>query len=288
MAPDPAYKLLLVDDEPRVLRSLQAALRNQYSIITAKNGRDAQEKMGAHADIDAIVCDERMPVMRGHEFLAWAKENNPRSARILLTGNADLKALQISINEAEIFRYLAKPWSLEELRLTIDAAIQEAKVELSARLPSKTRRNILIVDAEGGSAEMIRRAVGDTHKTRAVRGAQALSDALVRDAAVLFVDTNIGVEECIKLVCRLRHDRPDLVQVVLTSAADGGSAIKMVNGGQIFRYLVKPLTPARLAPMLEAALARHALLHPDQEGRPKKTTTSLWKRLQQFPARWLS
>lgn len=283
-----ASKLLLVDDEPRVLRSLHAALRNQYDIVTARDGKDAQEKMGTHSDIDAIVCDERMPRMRGHEFLAWAKDHNPRSARILLTGNADLKALQLSINSAEIFRYLSKPWNIEELRLTIDAAIQETRTPKPPDKVAEKRRAIVIVDMDGTSTAIVRKTVAGAHDITRINNAQELTTSLLQRAAVLFIDTNVGVENCVELVCRLRHDRPDLVQVVLTSVADGSSAIKMVNGGQIFRYLVKPITPSRLAPMLKAALARHALLHPERVPNREKSPASLWKRLQAFPTRWLS
>ena len=66
--------------------------------------------------IDVIVSDQRMPSMTGVDVLREVKRRAPRAMRILLTGYADLTAIEASINEGEVFRYLTKPCPADVLR----------------------------------------------------------------------------------------------------------------------------------------------------------------------------
>src|SRR6185312_7186164 len=102
-------------------------------------------------NIDVIVADHRMPRMTGVEVLSKVRAMSPRTVRILLTGYADLDAVEGSINESEVFRFLTKPCAPKQLRETIELAaklareapVPEAQPELS---PNDTLEIIMEAD----------------------------------------------------------------------------------------------------------------------------------------------
>ncbi len=115
-------KVVFVDDEQRVLNSMRVRFRREYDLHLTTLGSEALAMLEEH-EIDVIVADQRMPEMQGTEVLSKARDTSPRTVRILLTGYADLDAIESSINDAEVFRFLTKPCAPEELRETIQQAI---------------------------------------------------------------------------------------------------------------------------------------------------------------------
>ena len=117
-------KVLIVDDEENILHALTRLFRKEeYDILTAKSGEEGLEILDSH-DIDLIISDLKMPIMNGVEFLAQAKERNPDALRIMLTGQADIKAMLDAIDQGEVYRFLLKPWNDDELRITIKQALE--------------------------------------------------------------------------------------------------------------------------------------------------------------------
>lgn len=111
--------VLLVDDEEPILNSLRRLLRGQpYDVLLATSGEQALAIM-AERNIDLVVSDARMPNMDGATLLARIYALYPDTTRILLTGFADLETIVKAINEGQIHRYIAKPWTDEELVLTL-------------------------------------------------------------------------------------------------------------------------------------------------------------------------
>jgi len=123
------HKILLVDDEPNITSSLQRLLRkDNYSILTATSGEEGLQVLESEA-IDLIVSDMRMPNMDGAEFLTKAKAVNEKAIRILLTGYSDMNSTVSAINQAEIFRYISKPWNDDDFRLTIRRGLELKNLE---------------------------------------------------------------------------------------------------------------------------------------------------------------
>lgn len=115
--------LLLVDDEANILSALRRLLRPAgYRILTAESGVEGLEMVSAEP-IDLVISDMRMPGMDGAAFLTRVREIAPDTLRILLTGYADIEATVAAINEGEIYRYVAKPWNDQELRLMVADAL---------------------------------------------------------------------------------------------------------------------------------------------------------------------
>jgi len=119
-------RIVFVDDEQRVLNSMRVRFRREYDLHLTTLGSEALAILQEH-DIDVIVADQRMPEMQGTEVLAAAKGCSPRTVRILLTGYADLDAIEASINDGEVFRFLTKPCAPDELRDTIQQAVEIAR-----------------------------------------------------------------------------------------------------------------------------------------------------------------
>ena len=119
-------RLLFVDDEQRVLNSMRIMFRRQFDLFLASHGAEALDIV-SDKDIDVIVADHRMPKMTGVEVLSKVRALSPRTVRILLTGYADLDAVEGSINESEVFRFLTKPCAPKQLRETIELAAKLAR-----------------------------------------------------------------------------------------------------------------------------------------------------------------
>jgi diguanylate cyclase (GGDEF)-like protein/PAS domain S-box-containing protein len=114
--------LLLMDDDVNVLSSLHRLFRrDNYRILTAMTPAEGFELLALH-EVQVIVCDQRMPVMSGTEFLSKVKEMYPETIRIILSGYTGLEAVLDSINRGAIYRFYTKPWDDNQLRDNIRLA----------------------------------------------------------------------------------------------------------------------------------------------------------------------
>lgn len=134
-------RVLLVDDEPKILSGLRLALRKfPFHLITAESAREALRLLDEQP-IDVIVTDERMPEMSGSQLLATVRQRHPGTARIILTGQASLEAAIRAINEGEVYRFLTKPCNAAELAVTIEQAVQLRQLtEQSTRLLTRAQK----------------------------------------------------------------------------------------------------------------------------------------------------
>ncbi len=114
--------ILLVDDEPNILRALSRVLRKDgYRILLAESADEAF-KLLALNDVQLIISDQRMPKITGTEFLSRVKTIYPHTIRIVLSGYTDLKSVTDAVNQGSIYRFLTKPWDDEALREEIRRA----------------------------------------------------------------------------------------------------------------------------------------------------------------------
>jgi CheY-like chemotaxis protein len=110
------HRLLIVDDEPLILKALSRALtRRGFDVVTARDGNHALELLGTLAP-DAVISDFCMPGMDGEALLAEVKVRAPFARRFLLTGYAPTGA-------REDLALIPKPWDDDELAATLRAAL---------------------------------------------------------------------------------------------------------------------------------------------------------------------
>jgi signal transduction histidine kinase len=140
----PRHCLLVVDDEPEVVRSLKDLLRFDYRVLGAGRSKDALDIIETEP-VHIVMSDQRMPDMSGVEFLERVRERHPDIVRLLFTGYADIKAVIDAINHGHIFRYIAKPWDTDELMAVLRQAAERydllaERKQLLAELQEKNRR----------------------------------------------------------------------------------------------------------------------------------------------------
>jgi two-component system response regulator HupR/HoxA len=138
------YGILIVDDEEAILESLALTLGDDYRVFTATSGPEGIEIL-AREDVALVIADQVMPGMTGVEFLEKVIELKPQTVRMMLTGYADIGSLARAVNEGRIYRYIAKPWEPDELRLNVKRALEAFElttenVALAAALSDANKR----------------------------------------------------------------------------------------------------------------------------------------------------
>lgn len=128
----PQEVILCVDDEDIILNALKDQLEDswgdKYIIETASSPEEAlelfDELLSEGLKIPVIISDYMMPGMKGDELLKEIHKRSPETHKILLTGHANLEGVTNAINNAKLYRFIAKPWEKEDLSLTIKEAIR--------------------------------------------------------------------------------------------------------------------------------------------------------------------
>jgi len=112
--------LLLVDDQPTVLETLEATLRpGGYRIFTARSAQEAFHTLALES-VDVLICDDRMPEMSGTELLVRVKEIHPAVVRIMLTGYGDVNTVTQAVNRGGVYKFLTKPWQPAVLQTEVE------------------------------------------------------------------------------------------------------------------------------------------------------------------------
>lgn len=127
------YKIMIVDDEPANLRTLERLFRPDYQVVTAPSGAEALALLEQH-DVALLISDQRMPAMTGTELMLKTVAVRPHMVKILLTGYTDVGALIDAINSGLVYRYLTKPWNNDDLRLTVTRALEHYEMMKSKHL----------------------------------------------------------------------------------------------------------------------------------------------------------
>ncbi|QNL52026.1 hybrid sensor histidine kinase/response regulator [Olivibacter sp. SDN3] len=132
-------QILYIDDEVQNLISFKSSLRFDYQVFIASTINEARHLLEKHPDIRIIFSDQRMPGMMGTDFFEELKSTYPLPIRILLTGYADKEAAINAINRGNVFKFLTKPWNIEE----IYGVIKEANTHYETKLLMITQKQEL-------------------------------------------------------------------------------------------------------------------------------------------------
>ncbi|MDY6783249.1 MAG: response regulator [Cyanobacteriota bacterium] len=129
--------ILCVDDEIVILESLKEQLKRnfgkKYYIEIASSGAEAlevfEELEADGIEVPLIVSDAQMPDMRGDELLVRVHQRSPQTLKVLLTGRANTDVVGNAVNQANLYRYITKPWDEADLVLTVTEALRRYKQE---------------------------------------------------------------------------------------------------------------------------------------------------------------
>lgn len=256
-------RILFVDDEERILRSLVMMFKSSFQVHSTTDPDEALALLRKH-HFHVLVSDQRMPQMLGVDLLRRAREVSPNTMRLLLTGYSDLAAIVGSINEGEIFRYINKPWDPDELRSTLQRAA-EIGVQLEAAsshpLPATggpADVKVLVIDDSEAIYNEVSQHLG---KRFDVRWGQTLEDAfgmLSEDNyALVLTDVKLKGQDITPAIKSLKQVSPTTLTLILSVFQDSRLLIDLINQGQVFRYLPKPIRPNMLQLSVDAAVGHH-------------------------------
>ncbi|BBP83408.1 MULTISPECIES: response regulator [unclassified Pseudomonas] len=251
-------RVMFVDDEERILRSLALQFRRDYEVVTESDPLRALERL-AREPVHIVVSDQRMPQMSGAELLTQVREMAPDCLRILLTGYSDLDTAVEALNSGGIFRYLTKPWDPQEMAFTLRQAAEIAGRQLPApALEVAARReplSVLLLDEDPETLASVadfcmdggHRLLRPRHLGEAV--------AMLNDEPVdlLVGDLKFAGEDTAPLLKSLAQAHPRLLSLVVTPFRDTQALLKLINEAQIFRYLPKPIRRGLFEKGLKAA-----------------------------------
>jgi len=152
------YRVLLLDDEPNVLRALRRCLA---AIEPEQLDGDALRIEAFDSPLDALGCceestfdlivtDYRMPRMDGVEFLTRVIPLQPNAPRVIISGYADRDAIIAVINDAQLTRFVEKPWDDATLRQVVATILVggKAKAEQSFARAAIADREIQRLEEE--------------------------------------------------------------------------------------------------------------------------------------------
>jgi serine/threonine-protein kinase len=300
-APDKTQaKLLFIDDEQKVLSSMKAMFRRKFQVLTANSGSQALQLL-ENESVDVVISDQRMPEMTGVEVLSKIKVQHPSIIRILLTGYADLDAVEASINECEVFRYLMKPCPPEQLSEVIKEALstelkhspkeaeliqfpvantrippREADAKPQGR-PKTTPRKTEQVDRKPATSLVSESpavgilvlsadrdlflAIKEAAPANSVRQSSSMEMALAiirdRQIGVVISDSEVDGQDAAAITRQLRQIAPNIVPIVASERSDAHALINLINSGDIYRFMMKPVSQGQCRLWLNSAATRY-------------------------------
>ena len=303
-------RILLIDDEVRILRALKALLRD-YAVFQTVNPMEAAALATQH-DVDVVICDQRMPEKPGIEVLRDIKESHPRALRILLTGYSDLNVVLGSVNESEVFRFVSKPWNNAALKALVAEAAQiarEAPVIERDALPAveheraRTHVGVLVIEDDTAVQQRLREILQPYYKVNfATTAERALAIMEQHETGVVISETQSARGDLTALLKALKQHHPHIATVVMTKRANAQTAIELINEGQVYRMLIKPVRMGTCRLSVDSAIGRYwqlkqnpqaarrftaAASTPDSLHSPLRLPAALLNRIRSLPGRLL-
>ena len=140
--------LLVVDDEPDLVQSVHDLLRRDYQVLGATRASEGLKLMETER-VHIVMSDQRMPEMTGVEMLGRIKESYPDTIRLLFTAYSDLTAVIDAINKGSVYRYIAKPWDVDDLKATLRQAYDVYRLheERKFLLKAVEAKNVMLASA---------------------------------------------------------------------------------------------------------------------------------------------
>jgi DNA-binding NtrC family response regulator len=163
------YRILLVDDEANILSALRRSLAaieadrldGEALKLDLLTSPEAAIERCEETEFDLVITDYRMPSMNGVDFLIRLMDIQPNVPRVIISGYADREAIIAAVNEAQLTRFIQKPWDDGELQSAVVAILTNANRRnfVTPGMQRDTRRDLQLQRLE-------RECPGITHVER--------------------------------------------------------------------------------------------------------------------------
>jgi len=264
--------LLFIDDEVNIINSLRMLFRRQKNttIFTTTDQMEAIEIIKDN-QIHVIVSDMKMPNMLGSELLSRVRKISPNTMRILLSGYSDIADILDSINDAQVFRFIPKPWDNVNIKEKINDAASISSVFWKESLLADTsngdisKKDILYIgQADNPIYDEIQK-----NPNIILHQAKNAQYAMVKlfnhkDISVVILHAHSYTQHLangqshyrnlVALAKLLKSSRPTLISIIIARDDDSDNAITLINEAQIFRYLTEPLSNEILSKSINEAI----------------------------------
>jgi signal transduction histidine kinase/FixJ family two-component response regulator len=117
------FPVLYVDDEVSNRRVFEIGFGREFKVLTAEGG-EAALRVLAERPVALVLSDQRMPGLSGVELLRRVCELDPRTVRVLVSALGDAAMLRDAINSGSVYRFVPKPWQVEDMRLVLRQGIE--------------------------------------------------------------------------------------------------------------------------------------------------------------------
>ncbi|XPV77535.1 MAG: HD domain-containing phosphohydrolase [Desulfovibrio sp.] len=143
------HKILIVDDDPNILKAMKRQLRKVFEVYTAEDAIKGIDAIIADGPFAVVISDYKMPKITGIKFLKEVQKITPNTSRILLTGFADIDIAISAVNEGQVFRLLTKPCDPKQLAGALKASLKQHELlTLEEDLLNKTLKGSIKVLTE--------------------------------------------------------------------------------------------------------------------------------------------
>ncbi len=240
--------MLFVDDEANVLEVLTRMFEKRFTVVCAHSGAEALQILKSRP-VDLLLTDQKMPEMTGIQLARAARELGIDVTTILLTAYTDPGEIIAAINEGQVYRYVTKPWDVNDLSMTVKNAIEtvELKKEKNRLLESLHKR----IEALNVLYEVSRTSAGDSHTLDAIvdRLLSVVGRVLPHDVSAVVIEAGEGRSSSLRIRCRAVVSEQALLHVKESVlSAHRKSAGVLLPEEKMLTRIMGNTTPDPLAP----------------------------------------
>ncbi len=143
------YKILVVDDEKKVLVVARKVLRNAgYEVDICDSPLEALEIVANNGPIAVVITDNRMPHMRGTELLEKIKNISSNTVRVLTTAFYDNQLVSDAVNRGQVFRFLKKPLDFRQTLKVLEESTQQYEINVKAESLNSSIQRLTVKNNE--------------------------------------------------------------------------------------------------------------------------------------------
>ncbi|MDP1829673.1 MAG: response regulator [Archangium sp.] len=204
--------ILCVDDEPNVLDVLCRMFDRLAIVLTARSGPEALAVLRSRP-VDLLITDQKMPEMTGIELVREARKEGFGVTTILLTAYTNPNDLISAINEGQVFRYVTKPWDINDLTMTVRNALAVAQLRKEKeRLVESLHKRI---EALNVMYEVSRQSAKDAPSLDAIvdRLLATVGRVLPHDASAVLIESSDGETAALRIRCTTALNESALLHV---------------------------------------------------------------------------